>query len=138
MKKNRAYFCALIILTAIAVCACVSAQPMMMADNSRTSLDWAGNYIGRIPSASGTGINVQITLRNDETFTIVYSYVDRQSIMTGSGTFTWNEAGNIITFNRTDFPPHYRVGEGHLLQLDLSGRIITGNLADQYVLRKID
>jgi Uncharacterized lipoprotein NlpE involved in copper resistance len=126
-----------VILLSIGIGAC-SSTAAKTVDNSKISLDWKGNYAGLIPAADGSGINVQITLRADESFTIVYNYVDRQNIATESGTFSWDKAGNIITLKNTAFPPYYRVGENHLLQLDMKGKKITGNFADQYVLKKMN
>jgi len=133
----RKLLCVLIIFLLIGIGACLSTKAKTV-DNSRTSVDWAGNYAGLTPAADGPGINVQITLRADESYTIVYNYVDRQGIATESGTFSWNEAGSIITLKNTTFPPYYMVGENHLLQLDMKGKKIKGSLADHYVLKKIN
>jgi len=119
----------------IGMTACLSTAGKTV-DNSRNSLDWAGSYVGLIPAADGPGINVQITLRADESYTIVYNYIDRQGTATESGVFSWDENGSIITFKNTSYPPYYKVGENQLLQLDMKGKKITGNLADHYVLKK--
>jgi uncharacterized lipoprotein NlpE involved in copper resistance len=136
MKRNLyiIYF----ILLSIGLGACSSTVPAKTADNSRTGLDWAGVYAGTIPAADGPGINVQITLRADESYSIVYNYVDRQNNATETGTFSWNEAGNTITLKNTTFPPYYRVGENQLLQLDVKGNIIKGSNAELYVLKKMN
>jgi hypothetical protein len=34
------------------------------------------------------------------------------------------------------FPPYYKLGENTLTHLDLDGNVITGDLADDYVLKK--
>jgi uncharacterized lipoprotein NlpE involved in copper resistance len=128
----------MIILLSIGLSACSSTSPAKTADNSRTSLDWAGVYAGTIPAADGPGINVQITLRADESYSLVYNYVDRQNNATETGTFNWNEAGNTITLKNTTFPPYYKVGENQLSQLDMNGNIIKGNSADLYVLKKMN
>jgi uncharacterized lipoprotein NlpE involved in copper resistance len=128
----------LIILLSIGLGACSSTTPAKMVDNSKTGLDWAGVYAGTIPAADGPGINVQITLRSDESYSIVYNYIDRQNNATETGTFSWDKAGSIITLKNTTFPPYYKVGENNLLQLDMKGKIITGNNADLYVLKKMN
>ncbi len=128
----------IIILLSIGLSACSSTAPAKTADNSRTGLDWDGVYAGTIPAADGPGINVQITLRADESYSLVYNYVDRQNNAAENGTFSWNEAGNIITLKNTTFPPYYRVGENKLLQLDMTGNIIKGISADLYVLKKMN
>jgi len=139
MLKNKIFrFSLILLLATITISACVSTGTAGMSHNAREDYDWAGLYSGRIPSASGSGIDVQITLRSDQTFSIVYDYVDRQGFSTGMGTFTWDETGNIITLNHPDFPPYYKVEKDRLLHLDLDGKIITGNLADMYVLKKVE
>ena len=135
MKKNLCVFIA--ILCAAGLSACLSSAPIDAAHNSRNSLNWEGVYAGTIPAASSPGINVQLTLNEDETYQISYQYIDRAGgIFTENGKFTWDKTGNIITLKTSDFPPYYQVGENRLTQLDMSGKAITGSLADNYVLRK--
>jgi len=107
-------------------------------DNSRSKLDWDGVYTGIIPSASGSGIQVRIVLNKDNSFVMQYYYIDRDGAdFTQSGTFSWNEDGSVITLDTESIPPYYQVGENFLRQLDLQGNIITGNLAENYVLGKV-
>jgi uncharacterized lipoprotein NlpE involved in copper resistance len=114
-----------------------SSRAVDAAHNSRNSLNWQGVYAGVIPAADGPGISVQITLNDDETYTIRYQYIDRAgSGFTDSGAFTWDDEGSVITLDTRDFPPYYQVGENRLIQLDMSGEPIRGGLADNYVLKK--
>jgi uncharacterized lipoprotein NlpE involved in copper resistance len=136
-KNNVFHFILIVLLLTAAISACVSTQPTDMSHNAKDSLDWEGRYAGRIPSASGSGIDVQITLRSDLTFSMVYDYVDREGSFTENGTFIWDETGNVIILNHPSFPPYYRVEKDQLRQLDLERNEITGNLADMYVLRKV-
>ncbi|GMO57556.1 MAG: hypothetical protein Ta2A_03070 [Treponemataceae bacterium] len=108
------------------------------AHNSRNSVNWDGVYRGVIPAADGPGINVEIVLRLDETYSIGYQYVDRgEESFTEAGTFQWNDAGSAIELDVKNMPPHYQVGENRLIQLDMSGEKITGDFADDYVLEKV-
>jgi len=112
-----------------------------MADNSRTSLDWQGKYSGVLPCADCSGIETQITLNNDNTYQMSWKYLDKDDQeFTNSGTFKWNDQGGIITLenlNRENYPTQYRVGENHLCQLDMDGKLITGDLAEMYILAKV-
>ncbi|MDR0561912.1 MAG: copper resistance protein NlpE, partial [Spirochaetaceae bacterium] len=110
-------------------------QAIDAVHNTRNSVDWAGAYTGMIPAADGPGIDVTIELRYDDTYTLTYAYVDRDSSFTVSGTFAWDEAWSIITLDNDEVPPHYIVGEHTLTQLDMSGNVITGDLADMYILK---
>jgi uncharacterized lipoprotein NlpE involved in copper resistance len=76
-------------------------------------------------------------LNRDGTFLLSYSYVDRPgSNFSHEGSFKWNNAGNIITLDVKDWPPFYLVGENRLTQLDMKGKVITGGMAENYVLKK--
>jgi len=111
--------------------------------NSRNSLTWWGVYEGTIPSTSGSGINVRITLNRDYTFEISYEYLGRDNgLFVASGTFRWDDAGRTITLeSRGDspfrYPPRYQVGEMFLRQLDIYGNPIEGELWEHYVLQKV-
>ena len=104
------------------------------------SSDWAGIYTGVIPSASGMGINVKFTLNADETYTAEYQYIGKSDeIFTSTGKFRWNTERDTIILDSEKgdgFPPYYKVGENTLTHLDLEGNVITGELADMYVLKK--
>jgi len=137
MMINKIFCVLTVAALALGLCACASNQPIDAGRDSENIPDWAGVYSGVIPSASGSGINVTITLRNDLTCDVQYQYIDRpEGDFTFTGTFKWNEAGNVITMEDTDIPPHYQIGENRLIQLDMEGNPITGMLADNYVLKK--
>jgi len=121
----------------LGLCACDSKPSADANLASETNTDWAGVYTGKIPSASGSGINVTITLHNDRTYEARYQYIDHPNDdLTAAGTFKWNMDAGVITLDNTDIAPYYKIGENKLTQLDTGGRPITGALADNYVLRK--
>jgi uncharacterized lipoprotein NlpE involved in copper resistance len=113
---------------------------MSTRDNSKVSLDWNGTYFGVVPCADCPGIEVRITLNLDDTYRIDRKYQGRSDdVHVSEGTFSWDEDGSIITFenqDKTKVPTMYKVCENYLLQLDLNGNVITGELADNYVLKK--
>jgi copper homeostasis protein (lipoprotein) len=103
----------------------------------KTSLDWDGVYTGIIPAADGEGINVRMKLNKDNTYELTYEYIGKPANpFTFLGSFTWNDTGDIIHIEIADAPSYYRVAENKLIQLDMAGKPITGNLADMYVLTK--
>jgi heat shock protein HslJ len=54
------------------------------------------------------------------------------------GTFVWEESGNVIFLKGlSEGPNRYHVGENLLFQLDKQGQKITGDLAENYILRKV-
>lgn len=111
-------------------------QESVDSHNAKNSLDYKGTYTGRIPSASGEGILVSITL-SDSTYIKKTEYVNKKnSTSEEKGKYTWNSAGNTITLGGSEKPNQYFVGENTLSQLDMDGKTITGELADMYVLKK--
>ena len=114
---------------------CCSTQKV--AHVSKNSLDWAGEYKGVVPAADCSGIDVSIRIERDGTFELRYKYLDKSDdVFIEKGTFKWDNAGGIITLDIRDYPPHYKVGENVLIQLDMSGKVISGDLAGMYVLKK--
>jgi len=109
--------------------------------NSQLSLDWAGTYIGVVPCADCPGLEMRVTLNQDGTYTMVRRYIDKDvKAFETKGTFQWNEAGSAITLTdlRDKIITHFFVGENQLTLLDMEGNVITGELANNYILSKID
>ena len=117
-------------------------QITAMSGNSMISVDWAGTYFGITPCADCPGIEVRITLNQDNTFQMSRKYQDREGDVSNySGTFHWDTTGGIITLDGLDkdkYPTQFRVGENILFQLDSEGNRITGDLAQNYVLTKVE
>ena len=80
--------------------------------NAENALDYQGTYKGVFPAADCPGIEIELTLHNDNTYTMNSSYMDRSE------------------------EPYYKVEENRLRRLNAKKQPITGELADQYVLTK--
>lgn len=108
-------------------------------DNPENLLDWAGTYRGILPCADCEGIETVITVNDNMTFTIKTKYLGKDDmVFEQKGDFLWNEEGNTIILNEKNrIQRQYLVGENYLLQLDLKGNKITGEMADKYYLQKI-
>lgn len=106
---------------------------------SKIALDWQGVYSGMTPCADCEGIETNLSL-NNESYTLYTRYAGKEDKgNTVSGTFSWNEDGNSITLDGlNESPKQFKVHENSLLQLDMNGDVITGDLADMYRLEKID
>ena len=111
-----------------------------ISHNSQNSSGWAGTYMGVVPCADCRGIETRITLNKDGNYIMVRRYIDKGDAFETKGTFVWNEAGNavILTDLRDKIVTNFAVGEGKLTQLDMEGNVISGNLANNYVLAKVD
>jgi uncharacterized lipoprotein NlpE involved in copper resistance len=137
MKREAFFFLFLAVLAISILGSCLSNKGAVDSHNSKDSLDWAGVYTGTIPSAGGEGINVRMKLNKDNTYELTYEYINKlDRTFTFPGSFTWDDTGNIINLGIADTPSYYKVAENKLIQLDMEGKPITGNLADMYVLAK--
>lgn len=117
----------------------VENQMVPTADNSQNALDWNGSYKGIIPCADCDGIETEIILNQDLTYIIRTKYLGKgdSKVYEEKGIFVWDKSGGSITLEgRTGSPSQYKVGENQLIQLDMMGIPITGDLADKYILRK--
>jgi len=108
--------------------------------NVQNSLDWEGSYFGVIPCADCSGIETFITLNANETYYISWKYREKENTANQNvGTFRWDANGNTIVLGNIDegrYPTRYKVGKNQLIQLDMAGNVITGNLAQNYILAK--
>jgi uncharacterized lipoprotein NlpE involved in copper resistance len=117
----------------------VGVKATMNSDNSQNSLDWQGTYKGITPCADCEGIETEITLNADLTFTLKTKYLSKGDgkIFQETGSFVWDKTGGIISLEGLKgSPSQYKVGENRLIQLDMEGNVITGDLAEKYVLTK--
>lgn len=107
--------------------------------NARNSLDWFGLYRGVLPCADCEGIETEVVLHRDETFVRRTSYLGKGDgrVFEESGDFIWNEEGNTVIFQGIEPPNSFFVAESYLIHLDKEGEIITGELAESYMLRKV-
>jgi heat shock protein HslJ len=108
--------------------------------NSQNSLDWAGTYRDTLPCADCEGILIEIVLKTDLTYESATKYLGKDGdISRSKGNFSWNKEGSTITLEGVDGTKEsnqFKVGENKLQKLDMDGKVITGNLADKYVIQK--
>lgn len=105
---------------------------------SQNSLDYAGVYKGVTPCADCEGIETELTLKMDSTFVLSQKYLgkEKDAVAPKIGVYKWVDGGTIELGGITDGPARYKIGEGRIWQLDMSGKIIEGALADKYMLIK--
>lgn len=109
------------------------------AHNASNSLSWNGMYKGVVPCADCEGIETLLVLNTDNTYLLRTNYLgkpDAQAVEK-TGSITWNAEGNTVILGGIENAPNqYFVGENKLIQLDMAGQRITGQLADKYILTK--
>lgn len=108
----------------------------------KESVNWEGVYAGVLPCADCPGIETVIDLKKDGSFVMRIAYQDRSiKVDDSKGVFEWNEEGNVIVLkeeNCSEEPRKYLVEEGKLIHLDSDGNRITDDLAEFYILKKVD
>ena len=107
--------------------------------NAKNSIDYKGTYKGDLPCADCEKIEVELKLDdNDYKRTSVYHKNGQTTKVEEKGTYSWDQSGNTITLNGVDgsSPNKYFVAENYLMQLDMDGNRITGEMANNYILRK--
>lgn len=105
---------------------------------SQSSLDWKGTYSGTLPCADCEGIKTTIKLNDDMSYEAVTEYLGKnEGVLQTRGYYKWKDDGQHILLSDDD-ETTYRVGENQLTKMDPSGNMITGELADMYILKKKD
>jgi uncharacterized lipoprotein NlpE involved in copper resistance len=97
-----------------------------------------GSYTGILPCADCEGIQTRIQLEGNGTYILETFYLEEEpELFEETGRFTVSQ--NILTLEGLEgksTPFLYVVGEDTLTQLDMEGNPITGDLADNYILRR--
>lgn len=108
------------------------------AQQARKSLDYIGTYKGIMPCADCEGLETVLCINENNTYKLQTRYLGKgDKVFEQKGTFTWDDKGiKIILNDIKNAPNQYFVGENKVTQLDLSGKLITGKQALQYVLSK--
>lgn len=103
----------------------------------------AATYAGTLPCADCAGIQTELTLRSDSTWSMHIIYDKRPAKGPGSNEFNetgkWMMHGNdtLHLMGRTDAPSMYIKTDSSLIQLGMDGKKIEGKLAAKYVLKKM-
>jgi heat shock protein HslJ len=138
--KSNVFFMAMIAL-ALGMYSCKnssSVSPVVSAVSPQTTLDWAGTYSGVVPCADCPGIEMELTLNTDSTYTLQMTYQERASVYSNSGSFTWDNTGTKITLkDMGEFGSDlYLVQENKLILLDADGNLIESD--HNYTLSKTE
>lgn len=103
-------------------------------------VSWKGVYAGILPCADCPGIETVVDLKEDGSFFLQAIYQEKSDdVFESKGFIEWNEDVMILKIEEGSiFPVNYLVENNALIQLDIDGNRITGDLAENYVLKKID
>jgi copper homeostasis protein (lipoprotein) len=106
---------------------------------AQNSLDWQGTYSGILPCADCSGIETNLTLNEDQTFVMTDVYLGKNDSETikSTGKFEWNgNFINLLGIKEGERPTTYKVEENRIRIMDLKGKEIKGDMAQNYVLKK--
>jgi len=110
---------------------------MPVGATAKNSLDVIGKYEGVLPCADCEGIVTTIELKADSSYSREMKYLGKKDkVFTASGSWTWASEFVINLGSIKEGPNRYFVAEGKLIQLDMSGKKISGPMADKYELKK--
>jgi uncharacterized lipoprotein NlpE involved in copper resistance len=110
------------------------------ADNSRTSIDWAGTYEGTLPCADCPGIYTSVQLTQQDSFMLRTKYTDKlDSVLEYKGTVTWSDDESAVQLigDEHTILMWFKVGENKLMLLDQMGNEIESGWPESLLLHKI-
>ena len=93
-----------------------------------------GAYAADLPCADCEAIATVLTLKGDGMYKLEYNYVGK-SVESFVKTGNWDLNKNEVLLEGLDYK--YKVEKDQLRQLDLSGKEISGELGERYVLRSM-
>jgi copper homeostasis protein (lipoprotein) len=143
MKTNQ--YLVLILLTFLISCqdkkeTVAENKPLSINDFPKVNnnLQYIGTYLGVLPCGDCEGMETKITINENNTYTKSVHYLGKgNKVFEQKGTITWNTLGNVIKLNEIQNSPNqYLVSNDELIQLDIEGNIIEGNIAKEYKLFK--
>jgi len=119
---------------------CVNNQKKVSAKDSSETMESltaniVGLYFGQLPCVDCESINTYLELHRDHTYTLRYMYEGKSDdLFVKEG--KWDIKDDKLSLKGVDY--QYRVERDKLVQLDLTGNEIKGDLADQYILGRIE
>lgn len=97
-----------------------------------------GVYEGTLPAASSSGIKTKLTLNDDNSFTLHSEYIDEENgIFDDNGTYSVD--GDILTATQENGTVYYyKIEDGILRMLNADKEEVTGELAENYILKQTE
>lgn len=120
-------------VSAFVFISCINKKSTTTFDEaSRVSL--IGIYKGDLPCVDCDAISTVLHLGRDNSYKLTYVYEGKSNdAFTKEGSWTVNK--NYLVLNGVDYK--YKIEPDYLVQLDLAGQVIKGDLAEKYQLEKI-
>jgi copper homeostasis protein (lipoprotein) len=118
---------------------CVNNQKSVVAKDKNENMEslsanLAGLYSGNLPCVDCESISTILELNQDKSYVLRYSYEGKsedQFIKEGE----WDVQKNTLTLEGLDY--QYKINPDYLIQLDLAGNEIKGDIAEKYQLSRV-
>lgn len=118
---------------------CVNNQKSVVAKDKNENMEslsanLAGLYSGNLPCVDCESISTILELHQDKSYVLRYSYEGKsedQFIKEGE----WDVQKNTLTLEGLDY--QYKINPDYLIQLDLAGNEIKGDIAEKYQLSRV-
>lgn len=94
-------------------------------------------YEGVFPTASGMGMKIVLAVFGDN-FVRTSTYIKEDDTFVDHGKIEWSDDGNVLTLLGGDPESSFIVIEDQLYALDLEGKMMDGDLAEHYILKRVD
>ncbi len=128
-----------LLLICLSIASCVNNQKSSAVLKSKTNQEFVsanliGAYIGDLPCVDCDAISTVLHLERDYSYKLTYMYEGKSEdefVEEGS----WSIEKGYLSLEGVDY--RYKIEPNYLVQLDLSGNEITGDLAEKYQLNKI-
>ncbi|HOE39665.1 MAG TPA: copper resistance protein NlpE N-terminal domain-containing protein [Bacteroidales bacterium] len=137
--KTINFFIGLCVIFSLFACNNKNAD-FIYENSAKNTIDWAGTYWGIIPCADCPGIETKIKINSDESFVLTTNYLEvENSENIIEGKFTWTDNGNSIELSadsENENPTILKIEKNQIKYLNLDGKEIEGELADNYTLTK--
>jgi len=115
-------------------------QESELSENEREehtmSFESPGVYRGVLPCANCKGIRTKIKITKEGQYFRARKYLGKPSpnLFEEKGHFSWDPETQKLTLDGVEKPNQYLLEDGNLIQLDIKGNRITGDMAERYVL----
>ena len=108
--------------------------------NSQNGPAWMGTYEGVLPCDDCAGLVVKIMLHADSSYmaTIRHLRPKENKEDSWSGKFKWINESTIQLEGVRTIAPKYIIAENKIIQLDVNGKQVEGELANKYILNRTD
>lgn len=105
---------------------------------SEIAIDYYGTYEGTLPCADCEGIKTKLTINEDNTFVLNSEYLGKKDgKFEDKGSYIIENGNVLVTQDETGEQKYYQIQEGSLAMLDADKKMIQGELAPNYILKKI-